>query len=61
MKRSQSYNTQILQVPISLAELPSASQEKVTLQRKGDEVLIKQLKTPATLLDFLFSRWFSSD
>lgn len=61
MKRSQSYNTQILQVPISLAELPSVSQEKVTLQRKGDEVLIKQLKTPATLLDFLFSRWFSSD
>lgn len=37
----------------SPSKLPSASQEKVTHQTKGDKVLIKQLKIPATLLDFL--------
>lgn len=61
------YNEGITELQLSdpsvayLCELPSASQDKVTHQRKGDEILIKQLKTPATLLDFLFPRWFRSD
>lgn len=50
MQGSENDNVQIPSAASLLSELPSASPGKVTHQRKGDDVLIKQLKTFATPL-----------